>query len=114
MGPLTIALALVIAFLVLIPTRRLFVAGASQRALVVYFVSVWLLALIAATVRGPTRFMLPILLIVYLAPFVTLRPGLERLRGRFGGRFDRWVRPAPDPAAAIKDGTPPDDGPPDT
>jgi hypothetical protein len=109
MSPLTIALALLIGLLVLIPTRRLAIAGASQRALVVYFVSVWLVGLVAATLRGPARFILPILLIVYLAPFVTLGQGLERMRGRFGGRLDPWIRRPPDPT--IKDVTPRDEPP---
>jgi len=107
-GPQTIALALLIALLVLIPTRRLSLAGASRRTLTVYFVSLWLLALIAATFSGPVRLLLPILLVVYLAPFVTLGQGFERLRGRFGGRFDPWLRREPEPP--VKDVTPPDDG----
>jgi hypothetical protein len=107
-GPQTIALALLIALLVLIPTRRLSLAGASRRALGVYFGSLWLLGLLAAMVQGPVRLLLPILLVVYLAPFVTLGQGFERLRGRFGGRFDPWLRREPEPP--VKDVTPPDDG----
>ncbi len=107
MGPVTIALALSIALLVLIPTRRLQRAGASRRTLVVYFLAVWLLALATATIRGPLRFLLPFVLVAYLVPFVTLRDGLERLRGRFGGILDPWLRP-PTPEPPMKDVTPPE------
>lgn len=107
MGPWTIALALLLALLIAIPTRRLALAGASRRTLVAYFVGLWLVALLAAELRAAARLLVPILLIVYLAPFVTLGQGLERLRGRFGGRLDPWIGRRSE--RTIKDVTPPDE-----
>lgn len=80
--PAFLALALLILLLVLIPTRRLQLAGWSPGALAAYYVAVAGLALLVAGIRGPARFLVPILLIAYLAPFVTARAGLDRLLGR--------------------------------
>ena len=107
MSPATIAIALVVALLVLVPTRRLFNVGASRRALTAYFLAMWLFAVLVAIVRGPLGFLIPFLFIAYLVPFVTLREGLERLRGRFGGILDPWLR-AREPERPVKDVTPPD------
>lgn len=96
--PAFLALAGVILLLVLIPTRRLQLAGWSPWALAAYYVAVAGLALLVAWFRGPARFLVPILLVVYLAPFVTARAGLDRLLGR--GR----------PPAEPRDVTPPNAG----
>jgi hypothetical protein len=82
--PLLLILALigVIALLVLIPTRRLHLAGWSQRALIVYFLAMLGLGLLVAELRGPARFLVPILVIGYLAPFVVASEGMARLMGR--------------------------------
>lgn len=82
MSPTTIALIGLVALLVLIPTRRLQLAGWSRQSLTAYFVAVWFLGALVAAVPGPARFLVPILLVAYLAPFVTLRDGLGRLLGR--------------------------------
>ncbi len=73
-----------IALLALIPTRRLYLAGWSPRALALYYVGLVALALIVAELRAPARFLIPILVVVYIAPFVTARAGLARLFGRSG------------------------------
>lgn len=82
MSPTTIALAGLIAVLVLVPTRRLQLAGWRRARLTAYFLSVWLLATLVAAMPGPARFLLPILIVAYLGPFVTLGDGLDRLLGR--------------------------------
>lgn len=69
----------------LIPTRRLQLAGWTPRSLAAYYVTVVGLALLVAWLHGPTRFLVPILLIAYLAPFITARAGIDRLLGRGGG-----------------------------
>ncbi|MFZ5853817.1 MAG: hypothetical protein ACOYXS_04830 [Chloroflexota bacterium] len=71
-----------IGLLALIPTRRLYLAGWSPRALALYYVGLVALALIVAELRAPARFLLPILVVAYIAPFVTARAGLRRLFGR--------------------------------
>ncbi len=78
-------LVVVIGLLVMIPTRRLFLAGWSPGALTAYFLGVLALGLFVAELRGPARYLIPILVVAYLAPFVTARAGLARLRGRIGG-----------------------------
>lgn len=100
---ITLAIAALVAFLVLIPTRRLQLNGWSRDALTTYFVAVWLLGVVVAVLPAPTRFLVPILLIAYLAPFVTIRAGLDRLLGRPAPRPP--VEPEQPP---VKNVTPPD------
>jgi hypothetical protein len=83
-SPAILALTGLLFLLFLIPTRRLQLAGWPARALGSYLGGMLLLGLVAAELRGPTRFIVPILVIGYVAPFVTLRSGIERLLG--GGR----------------------------
>jgi hypothetical protein len=83
-GPAILALTGLLFLLFLIPTRRLQLAGWPARALGSYLGGMLLLGLVAAELRGPTRFLVPILVIGYIAPFVTLRSGIDRLLG--GGR----------------------------
>ncbi len=105
--PAVLALIGVLALLVLIPTRRLYLAGWRGWSLVGYFAVVLAMGLLVAELRGPARFLVPILVIAYLAPFVTARAGIARLLGRGGGdgvgtELDDERRPPP------KDVTPPD------
>jgi hypothetical protein len=95
-GPTTIALSLLLALLVLVPTRRLAFAGARRETLAAYFFGVWLLSVFA--VVGP-RVLLPVVLVAYVAPFVTVGAGIDALRRRFTPR-------------PVKDVTPRDEGPP--
>ncbi len=111
MSPTSIALAGLVALLVLIPTRRLQLAGWRRESMTTYFVAVWLLGTAVAAIPTPAKFLIPLLLVAYLAPFVTLRDGLDRLLGR--PRVDRG---APGPTAGgpaeprpMKDVTPPED-----
>lgn len=79
---LLLGLVGIVALLLLIPTRRLFLAGWSQRALILYFVAMLGLGILVAELRGPARFLVPILIIGYLAPFVVASDGMARLLGR--------------------------------
>ncbi|HEX5589634.1 MAG TPA: hypothetical protein VFX65_05035 [Candidatus Limnocylindrales bacterium] len=112
MSPTTIALVGLVALLVLIPTRRLYLAGWRRESLTAYFLAVWLLGAAVAVLRAPATFLVPILLVAYLAPFVTLRDGLDRLFGRppGSGRIDGsgmgGARPTDEPQP-VKDVTPP-------
>lgn len=112
MPPVTIALVGLIALLVLIPTRRLFLAGWRRDALTAYYLVVLVLGTLVAVVRGPATFLVPILLVAWLAPFVTLRDGIDRLLGRSGpaaGGGDRDGVERPGGPRAVKDVTPPDE-----
>lgn len=114
MSPTTILLVGIIALLVLIPTRRLQLAGWRRESLTTYFLAVWLLGAVVAAIPGPARFLVPFLIVAYLAPFVTLRDGLDRLMGRpprSGGSAGGRVEPpdgAPDEPRPMKNVTPPD------
>ncbi len=99
-----------IGLLALIPTRRLYLAGWSPRALALYYLGLVTLALVVAELRAPARFLIPILVVVYIAPFVTARAGLARLFGRSGRASSPIVsRPAtrslPPPTGTVE--TPP-------
>jgi ABC-type xylose transport system permease subunit len=115
MSSLAVVLLIVaVALLVLLPTRRLFLAGWSSPALTAYFLIVVALALFVAELRGPARYLIPILVVAYVAPFVTARDGIARLHERIGGGPDAAVRrPRSDPSRSARNVTPPDARPPD-
>ena len=96
-----------VALLVLIPTRRLQLRGWSQDALVAYFAVVWLLGVAVAVIEIPARLLVPVLLIAYLAPFVTWREGLDRLRGAGTSPSARRTQPPPG-RPGVRNVTPPD------
>ena len=97
--PLTLVLlAGAIALLVLIPTRRLFLAGLPSTVLAAYFLFMLGLGLLVAELRGPARFLIPIFVVAYIAPFVTERDGAVRTtvsaRGERAWRVE--LRASPD------------------
>jgi hypothetical protein len=79
-SPALLALALVLFLVLLAPTDRLRRAGWPPRALGAYLLAMLLLGLLVAELPGPARFLVPILILGYLAPFVAARVGLDRLR----------------------------------
>ncbi len=101
-------LAGLLVLIVLIPTRRLYLAGWPTGALFGYFLFVYLLALVVAELRGPARFLVPLLVIAYLAPFVTARDGIARLMGRTRPNDGPNVRAEPRNVTAMR---PPADEP---
>lgn len=88
-----ILLIVVIGLLVMIPTRRLFLAGWTPPALTTYFLAMLALGLFVAELRGPARYLIPILVLAYIAPFITARDGIGRIRDRLGGRPPVSTRP---------------------
>lgn len=97
--------------LALIPTRRLFSSGWSSRSLGAYFAALVALGLLIALTRGRVGFLLPILVLAYLAPFITARQGISAVRDRLhpGARNvtprDEYTRSQPrDPGARDADG----------
>lgn len=101
-APWLLALALVLALIVLIPAKRLQLAGISGRVTGAYAIALWLMAMAIAIRPVGIRFLLPILLIAYLAPFVAGPDRVARVLAR------RRVGQPP-----MKDVTPPDQPPPD-
>ena len=104
-APWLLALALVIGLIVLIPARRLQHAGLSRVAIGSYVAFLWGLGMFVAIRPIGIRFLLPILLIVYLAPFVAAPDRVARAVSR---------RRRPDDRPPMKNVTPPDDRPPGT
>ena len=104
-SPVTLVIAVVVGLVVLIPTRRLQLAGWNRDGLWTYFASVWLLGVVVAVLPAPARLLVPILLVAYLAPFLSVRAGLERLFGRPGPPPP--VEPEPE-KPPIKNVTPPE------
>lgn len=97
-----LALGLALGLIVLIPARRLQLAGVSRGAAAAYVAVLWALGMVIAIRPVGIRFLLPILLIAYLAPFVAGPDRVARVLSR--------RRPTDRP---IKDVTPPHDDPPD-
>jgi len=100
-APWLLALGLVIGLLVLIPARRLQLAGLTSRTIGLYALSLWILAMVVAIAPTATRVVIPILLVAYIAPFVVAPEAIGRIARR---------GPPPDPPRPLKDVTPPDDG----
>ena len=106
-APWLLALGLVLALLVLIPARRLQLAGLAPRTIGLLALTLWALAMFVAISPGAARVLIPILLVAYLAPFVAAPDRVGRIlrRGGSGGPGDGAGPP-------IKNVTPPDsDGP---
>ena len=69
-APWLLALALVLGLLVLVPARRLQLSGLSARVIGLYALVLWLLGMAVAIRPVATRFLVPIVLVLYLAPFI--------------------------------------------
>ncbi len=84
--PLAIGLALLIGLLVLLPARRLQLAGFSPRSIGWYTLALWLGGTASGLAPGIGRWLFPILLISWLAPFVVAPERLGRILRIRGGR----------------------------
>lgn len=98
-APWILAVALVLALVVLPPARRLQIAGLSGRTIGLYALALWLMAFALVARPGVTRFLVPILIVAYIAPFVA---GPERI-----ARVARRGRRGPPPPPPMKNVTPP-------
>jgi hypothetical protein len=79
-SPALLAIALVLFVLLLAPAGRLQRAGWPPRALGAYLIVMLGLGLLVAYLPGPTRFLVPIIVVGFLAPFVAVPAGIERWR----------------------------------
>jgi hypothetical protein len=104
-----LAVVVVVAVLVFaVPVRRLVLSGHSGWTVIGYIALLLLLAAAVTEVRPLARYLLPILGLAYIAPFITLGGGIDRLLGRRGP----VVRVTPVESRAIRpprNVTPPDD-----
>lgn len=98
-APALLALALVLFLLVLVPARRLQLAGFGSRSIGLYALCMWAMAFFLAVRPGATRLLIPFLLVGYIAPFVVAPDRLSRIARRGGGD---------PPRQPIKNVTPPD------
>jgi hypothetical protein len=99
--PLLIGAVLIVGLLALWPTRRLYIAGRSTSSIALYFAALFGLGLLIAIAPRAARLVLPLLVVLYVVPFINWRAGIERLIGR----RPREVRPP------MKDVTPRDEAP---
>ena len=107
-APWLLALGLALALIVLIPAKRLQLAGLSGRVTGAYAIALWLLGMVIAIRPIGIRFLLPILLIAYLAPFVAGPERLSRIVQRRPGRGGGPGATSEPPKPPIKNVTPPD------
>jgi len=108
--PWLLALGLVLGLLVLVPARRLQLAGLAPRTIGLLAATLWALGMLVAIRPVASRFLIPILLIAYIAPFVAAPDRLGRVLGRGGARGPA-ARP---PMKNVTPDEPPDrSGPPD-
>lgn len=105
---IVIALLIVAALVIAVPVRRLFHDGRSRTTIVSYVVLLVALAVGVSELRPLARYLLPVLGVVYIVPFITWRAGLDRLLGHRAPsiRVVRVERPSVEPP---RDVTPPDD-----
>ena len=85
MGYATLALLFLLFLLALVPSRRLWIAGASLEWRVGYLVGMLVLGLAAVELEALAKYLLPLLLLLYLVPF----SGLPERWGRWRRRGSR-------------------------
>jgi di/tricarboxylate transporter len=107
-APALLAVGLLLGLIILVPARRLQLAGFSRRSIALYAICLWALAFFMAYRPLAARFLVPILLIAYLAPFVVAPGRLSAIVTRGRGRGStRGPGGGPLPPQ-IKNVTPPD------
>ncbi len=82
MGYLTLGLLFVLFLLALLPARRLWIAGAGLEWRAGYLAALLGLGLLAIEFEGLGRYLLPLLVLLYLVPFSGLPAWWQRARGR--------------------------------
>ena len=83
--PWLLALGLILGLLVLLPARRLQLAGLAPRTIGLLALTLWALAMLVAVSPGGGRILIPIVLLAYLAPFVAAPDRMARVLRRGGG-----------------------------
>jgi hypothetical protein len=104
-----LAVALVAFMLALVPTRRLSLAGWRPAPLATYLGVLVALAVAAVFLRAGIRVVVPLLLVLYILPFVGAPEVVARTVTRIGGGrpprvVDGRATPVPGPAEGADDG----------
>lgn len=100
--PGLLAAALLLGLVVLLPTRRLWLAGLPRQVVALYALLVWALAFFLVVRPAGLRILGPILVIAFIAPFVVAPERVSSLVRRRRGRGDP-------PRPPMKNVTPPDE-----
>ena len=108
---IVVVLLIVAAVVIAVPVRRLVHDGRSRTTIVSYVVLLVTLAVGVSELRPLARYLLPVLGVVYIVPFITWRAGLDRLLGRRTPAI-RVVRVEREGVEGPRDVTPPDDAQP--
>lgn len=82
MTPTLIALVLGTGLLALLPVRRLAERTPDRLLVTLYFVTLWIVLAAAIALPSMRRLAIPLALLLAIAPWVTLRDGIDRLLGR--------------------------------
>src|SRR6478736_9186586 len=103
-APALLLVGLLIGLIILLPARRLQLAGFRRRSIALYAICLWALAFFMTVRPFAARFLIPILLIAYLAPFVVAPGRLSGIvsRGRGRGGPGGPSRPGGGPPPQIK------------
>jgi hypothetical protein len=108
-APALLAVGLLLGLVVLLPARRLQLAGLSSRLIGLYAICVWAMAFFLAVRPVAARFLVPILVVAYIAPFVVAPERMSALVRRGPGRPGGHGGPGEPPRPPMKNVTPPDD-----
>ncbi|MGC8634760.1 MAG: hypothetical protein ACP5VP_08860 [Candidatus Limnocylindrales bacterium] len=82
MGYLTLSLLFLLFLLALLPTRRLWIVGTALEWRIGYLLALLALGLVLIEFEAAGRYLLPLLLLLYLVPFSSLPERWERWRRR--------------------------------
>jgi hypothetical protein len=82
LSPTLIAAILIVGVISLPPARRLFDAGRSTSTVATWFFALWVLGVLVVLAPVSARFAVPVLVVLYVLPFVNWRRGIARLFGR--------------------------------
>jgi hypothetical protein len=110
---IVVVLLVLAALVIAVPVRRLVRDGRSLTTIVLYVVVLIALGVGVTGLEPLDRYLLPVLGIVYIVPFITWRAGLDRLLARRPPsiRVVRVDRPSVEPPRDVtpRDVTPPED-----
>lgn len=108
LSPTLLALLLAVFLLAMLPTRRLYLAGWSGGALASYLVVLMAFGLLLADLRGPTRYLVPVAVVLYVAPFTPVPAAIRRWQVAWAARHGAAAAPMKNvtpPEVTVRDAT---------